>query len=159
MRDTSRTLVHVQEVCMAVLCTLFATACLSVSASPLPPAHVVAESLVFSKPLRAFVAMAEDPKRDERLNWTTDGCSAPIIGSSGRTFNFYDACRRHDFAYRNFSRLNSGKLWNESFRARVDAVFKKDMSADCVKRSALDKRSCMAWVNIFYEAVRSYSGK
>jgi hypothetical protein len=144
---------------MAVLCTLFATACLSVSASPTPPAHVVAESLVFKKPLKTFVAVAEDPKRDERLNWTTDGCSAPIIGSSGRTFNFYDACRRHDFAYRNFSRLNSGKLWNESFRARVDAVFKKDMSADCVKRSALDKRSCMAWVNIFYEAVRAYSGK
>ena len=143
---------------MAVLCTLFATACLSVSASPTPPAHVVAESLVFKKPLKTFVALAEDSMRDERLNWTTDGCSAPIIGSSGRTFNFYDACRRHDFAYRNFSRLNSGKLWNESFRARVDAVFKKDMSADCVKRSALDKRSCMAWVNIFYEAVRAYSG-
>jgi hypothetical protein len=119
----------------------------------------VAESLVFKKPLKTFVALAEDPKRDERLNWTTDGCSAPIIGSSGRTFNFYDACRRHDFAYRNFSRLNSGKWWNESFRARVDAVFKKDMSADCVKRSALDKRSCMAWVNIFYEVVRAYSGK
>ena len=143
---------------MAVLCTLFATACLSVSASPTPPAHVVADSLVFKKPLKTFVAVAEDSKRDERLNWTTDGCSAPIIGSSGRTFNFYDACRRHDFAYRNFSRLNNGKLWNESFRARVDAVFKKDMTADCVKRSALDKRSCMAWVNIFYEAVRAYSG-
>jgi hypothetical protein len=142
---------------MAVLCTLFATACLSVSASPTPPAHVVAESLVFKKPLKTFVAMAEDSKRDERLNWTTDGCSAPIIGSSGRTFNFYDACRRHDFAYRNFSRLNNGKLWTESFRARVDAVFKKDMTADCVKRSALDKRSCMTWVNIFYEAVRAYS--
>jgi hypothetical protein len=142
---------------MAVLCTLFATACLSVSASPTPPAHVVADSLVFKKPLKTFVAVAEDSKRDERLNWTTDGCSAPIIGSSGRTFNFYDACRRHDFAYRNFSRLNNGKLWNESFRARVDAVFKKDMTADCVKRSALDKRSCMAWVNIFYEAVRAYS--
>ena len=142
---------------MAVLCTLFATACLSVSASPTPPAHVVAESLVFKKPLKTFVAMAEDSKRDERLNWTTDGCSAPIIGSSGRTFNFYDACRRHDFAYRNFSRLNNGKLWTESFRARVDAVFKKDMTTDCMKRSALDKRSCMAWVNIFYEAVRAYS--
>jgi hypothetical protein len=143
---------------MAVLCTLFATACLSVSASPTPPAHVVADSLVFKKPLKTFVAVAEDSKRDERLNWTTDGCSAPIIGSSGRTFNFYDACRRHDFAYRNFSRLNNGKLWTESFRARVDAVFKKDMTADCMKRSALDKRSCMAWVNIFYEAVRAYSG-
>jgi hypothetical protein len=31
------------------------------------------------------------------------------------------------------------------------------MTADCVKRTAIDKRSCMAWVNIFYEAVRAYS--
>jgi hypothetical protein len=159
MRHTSRTLGYVQEVCMAVLCTLFATACLSVTASPTPPAHVVAESLVFKKSLKSFISSADHPKRDERLNWTTDGCSAPIIGSSGRTFNFYDACRRHDFAYRNFSRLNNGKWWNESFRARVDAVFKRDMTSDCVKRTAIDKRSCMAWVRIFYETVRAYSGK
>jgi hypothetical protein len=159
MRKASRTLGHVQEVCMTILCTLFATACLSVSASPVPPAHVVADSLVFKKPLKSFIATADNPKRDQRLNWTTDGCSAPIIGSSGRSFDFYDACRRHDFAYRNFLRLENGKWWNESFRARVDAVFKKDMTADCVKRTAIDKRSCMAWVKIFYEAVRAYSGK
>jgi hypothetical protein len=128
-------------------------------ASPLPPAHSVAESLVFKKTLKSFIASADHPKRDQRLNWTTDGCSAPIIGSSGRTFNFYNACRRHDFAYRNFLRLDNGKWWNESFRARVDAVFKKDMTSDCAKRTALDKRSCMAWVRIFYEAVRAYSGK
>jgi hypothetical protein len=143
---------------MAVLCTLIATACLSVSASPAPPAHAVAESLVFQKSLKTFISSADRASRDQRLNWTTDGCSAPVIGSSGRTFNFYNACRRHDFAYRNFSRLDNGKWWTESFRARVDAVFKKDMTADCVKRTAIDKRSCMAWVNIFYEAVRAYSG-
>ena len=157
MRNGSRTLGHAQEVCMAVLCTLIATACLSVSASPAPPAHVVAESLVFQKSLKTFISTAERANRDQRLNWTTDGCSAPIIGSSGRTFNFYDACRRLDFAYRNFQRLDNGKRWTDSFRARVDAVFKKDMAADCVKRTAIDKRSCMAWVNIFYEAVRAYS--
>jgi len=158
MRNSSRTLGHVQEVCMAVLCTLIATACLSVSASPSPPAHAVAESLVFQKSLKTFISTAERANRDQRLNWTTDGCSAPIIGSSGRTFNFYDACRRHDFAYRNFQRLDNGKWWTESFRTRVDAVFKKDMTTDCVKRTAIDKRSCMAWVKIFYEAVRAYSG-
>jgi hypothetical protein len=159
MRNSSRTLGRVQEVCMAVLCTLIATACLSVSASPAPPAHSVAKSLMFQKSLKTFISTADRPNRDQRLNWTTDGCSAPIVGSSGRTFNFYDACRRHDFAYRNFQRLDNGKWWNESFRARVDAVFRRDMSADCAKRTAIDKRSCMAWVKIFYEAVRAYSGK
>ena len=142
---------------MAVLCTLIATACLSVSASPAPPAHAVANSLVFQKSLKTFISSADRANRDQRLNWTTDGCSAPIIGSSGRTFNFYDACRRHDFAYRNFLRLDNGKWWTESFRTRVDAVFKRDMTADCVKRTVIDKRSCMAWVKIFYEAVRAYS--
>lgn len=159
MRDSSRTLGRVQEVCMAVLCTLIVTACLSVSASPAPPAHVVTESLVFTKPLKTFIATADSAQRDKRLDWTTDGCSAPVIGSTGRTFNFYNACRRHDFAYRNFSRLDKGKWWNEDMRARVDAVFKKDMTSDCSTRSTLIQKSCLAWVNIFYEAVRAYAGK
>jgi hypothetical protein len=144
---------------MAVLCTLIVTACLSVSASPAPPAHVVAESLVFNKSLKTFIATAETNARDKRLDWTSDGCSAPIIGSTGRTFNFYNACRRHDFAYRNFARLDKGKWWTESLRARIDTVFKKDMASDCATRSLVDKRSCMTWMNIFYEAVRTYAGK
>ena len=144
---------------MAVLCTLIVTACLSVSASPAPPAHVVAESLVFNKSLKSFIATAEANARDKRLDWSSDGCSAPIIGSTGRTFNFYNACRRHDFAYRNFARLDKGKWWTETLRARVDAVFKKDMSLDCATRSLVDKRSCMTWMSIFYEAVRAYAGK
>lgn len=143
---------------MAILCTLIATACLSVSASPIPPAHVVAESLVFNKSLKTFISTADNPNRDKRLNWTTDGCSAPVIGSTGRTFNFYSACRRHDFAYRNFLRLDKGKWWTESFRARVDTVFKKDMTADCATRNSIDKKSCLTWMNIFYEVVRAYAG-
>lgn len=144
---------------MTIFCTLIVTACLSVSASPTPPAHVVTESLVFTKPLNTFIATADSAQRDKRLNWTTDGCSAPVIGSTGRTFNFYNACRRHDFAYRNFSRLDKGKWWNEAMRARVDAVFKKDMTSDCTNRTAIDRKSCLAWVSIFYEAVRAYAGK
>ena len=144
---------------MAILCTLIATACLSVSASPAPPAHVVAESLVFNKSLKSFIATADAKARDKRLDWTSDGCSAPIIGSTGRTFNFYNACRRHDFAYRNFSRLDKGKWWSEALRARVDTVFKKDMALDCASRSLVDKKSCMTWMSIFYEAVRAYAGK
>lgn len=144
---------------MAILCTLIATACLSVSASPAPPAHVVAESLVFNKSLKSFIATAEANARDKRLDWTSDGCSAPVIGSTGRTFNFYNACRRHDFAYRNFARLDKGKWWTEELRARVDAVFKKDMALDCATRSPLIKKTCMAWMSVFYEAVRAYAGK
>ena len=144
---------------MTILCTLIATACLSVSTSPAPPAHVVAESLVFNKSLQTFIGVADATDHDKRLNWTTDGCSAPIIGSSGRTFDFLNACRRHDFAYRNFARLDNGKWWTEKLRARIDAVFKKDMAADCATRNVIDKKSCVGWMNIFYEAVRAYAGK
>ncbi len=144
---------------MTILCTLIATACLSVSASPSPPAHVVAESLMFNKSLTLFIATADSPSHDKRLDWSTDGCSAPIIGSSGRTFNFYNACRRHDFGYRNFARLDKGKWWTDALRARIDTVFKQDMSADCSQRSAADKKSCIGWTNIFYNAVRLYAGK
>ena len=35
------------------------------------------------------------------LDWSNDGCSAPIVGSEGRSFNFRAACDRHDFGYRN----------------------------------------------------------
>ena len=159
MRTPLRTLVRVQEVCMAILCTLIVTACLSVSASPAPPAHVVAESMVFSKPLKTFVATADSVQRDKRLDWSTDGCSAPVIGSTGRTFNFYNACRRHDFAYRNFARLDKGKWWTEALRARIDTIFKKDMATDCAARGVADRKSCLAWANIFYEVVRAYAGK
>ena len=39
------------------------------------------------------------------LDWSNDGCSAPIVGSEGRSFNFRPACDRHDFGYRNLKIL------------------------------------------------------
>jgi hypothetical protein len=51
------------------------------------------------------------------LDWTTDGCSAPIVGSEGRSFNFRAACDRHDFGYRNFKALG---LFDASTRTLID---------------------------------------
>jgi hypothetical protein len=33
------------------------------------------------------------------------------------------------------------------------------MALDCAARSLVDKKSCMTWMSIFYEAVRAYAGK
>lgn len=142
---------------MTIMCTLVVAACLTASPSG-RPAQDVARTLVFDRPLATFIAAADSRDRDRRLDWSTDGCSAPVVGSTGRTFDFYDACRRHDFAYRNFRRLLDGKLWTSSFRSRIDAVFKKDMLADCARRTGTAKASCVGWADTFYQFVRAYAG-
>lgn len=157
MRHHMRTHRHVKETFMALFAPCVLAAC--VAATPAPPAaHVVARQLVFSTPLVQFVKTAESHARDQRLTWTTDGCSVPVLGSTGRTFDFSDACRRHDFAYRNLGKLDNGKWWTAKMRARVDAVFKKDMLSDCKKRSHSTRTSCSAWAETYYRAVRIYAG-
>ena len=141
---------------MAVCASFLLAACLA--ASPPPAPHVVARSLVFGTSLRKFVSVADSDRRDSRLDWSTDGCSVPVIGSTGRSFDFYDACRRHDFAYRNLGKLDGGKWWTPQTRARVDAVFRKDMLANCASRQASTKRTCTAWAETYYRAVRIYAG-
>lgn len=146
-----------QEACMFTICTLLVTACLSATPQQPSPQSVV-NKMLFQTSLVAFVKEADSPKHDQRLDWTTDGCSAPVVGSTGRSFDFYNACRRHDFGYRNYSRINGGKLWTSALRARVDNLFKKDMMADCKKRPATEKTSCNGWMDLFYNMVRAYAG-
>lgn len=153
----SRTHVWAKEVCMFALCVLVVTACVSVSAPP-PSPQQVAEKLVFRSTLATFVRTADSKTRDSRLDWSTDGCSAPVVGSTGRSFDFYNACRRHDFAYRNLGKFDNGKLWTAPLRARVDAIFKKDMLNDCAKRTPSMRTSCRSWVDLFYSVVRAYAG-
>ncbi len=52
------------------------------------------------------------------LDWTTDGCSAPVVGGQGRSFNFTQACVRHDFGYRNTKKLGH---FTESTRAAINS--------------------------------------
>jgi hypothetical protein len=141
---------------MAVLASILVAACMS--AAPPPAPDVVARALVFNKSLVTFIKIADSVTRDARLTWTTDGCSVPVLGSTGRTFNFFNACRRHDFAYRNLRKIDGGKWWTPQMRARVDSVFKKDMLTDCAKRNKTARASCTAWAETFYRAVRTYAG-
>jgi hypothetical protein len=137
--------------------TLVSSAPLPASSAPRPVAVVVHE-LVFDTPLADFVRTATSPSRDRRLDWRTDLCSAPVIESSGRSFDFSRACRRHDFAYRNLSRMDGGGTWTSDLRARVDAVFRTDMRADCLPRRGTLRVRCMLWAETYYRAVRIYAG-
>lgn len=118
----------------------------------------VAERLVFRTSLVAFVATADSESRDSRLDWSTDGCSAPVVESTGRSFDFTRACRRHDFAYRNIARLDGGRHWTSHMRARVDAVFLRDMRSDCATRPRVTRASCRNWATLFHRVVRARGG-
>ena len=139
---------------MAFMCSLVVAAGLSVT--PLPSAQTVAETLLFHTSLPAFVSIADSPFHDVRLDWGTDGCSAPIVQSTGRSFDFYDACRRHDFGYRNMSRFKNGRVWTEALRLRIDERFRKDMRSSCSTRDVITRTQCLAWAETFFRTVRRF---
>ena len=139
---------------MSFVCSLVVAAGLSVT--PLPSAQTVAETLLFRTSLPAFVATADSAAHDMRLDWGTDGCSAPIVQSTGRSFDFYNACRRHDFGYRNMSRFKNGRAWNQALRLRIDEQFRKDARASCTSKLRLAKVQCLAWAETYFRAVRSF---
>ena len=133
--------------------------------------------LVFATPLDQFLDLARRPS-DRALDWSSDLCSAPLIGSTGRSFDFSGPCRRHDFAYRNFKKADqericrtpptggpcrpvnvpTGRWWNSAIRHRIDRQFLADMLLHCSSRSGATKLSCQTWAQIFYRSVRVAGG-
>lgn len=130
-------------------------------------AHAASESadealqrIVFATPLDTFRLERSRAVRLHRFDATTDGCSAPLLGSEGRSFNFRLPCERHDFAYRNFSALSAhgGPAWNAALRAAVDDQFQRDLQSVCAKRRGSLRLRCDAWVIVFFHAVRVTAG-
>lgn len=117
--------------------------------------------LAFTVPLSTFSSARATG--DPWFDWSTDGCSAPLIGDSGLTFNFREACVRHDFGYRNLKllerRYGSGRsYWNAANRKRVDDQFLIDMKAHCRSRALPLRPTCNLWADIFHRAVRIAGG-
>ena len=117
--------------------------------------------MAFEVPLATFSAarVTGDPWFD----WSTDGCSAPLIGDTGRSFDFGEACVRHDFGYRNLQllevRYGSGRTyWNATNRKRVDQQFFTDMKAHCRGRALMLRPTCNWWADVFFHAVRIAGG-
>ena len=133
----------------------------SVQAQMLPNRSIV-DQLVFNTPLSRFRLERGRAKRAQSwLNPSTDGCSAPLIGSSGRSFNFRLACERHDFAYANYSLLSARGIdveWNEALRASVDDQFQRDMQSLCAVRRKSERLRCDAWTIVFFHTVRIAAG-
>lgn len=150
------------------------------SAAPshdMSPDRAFVERLLYSTPLDAFVEIAQGTP-DPWFDWSTDLCSAPLVGNTGRSFDFTDACRRHDFGYRNLKlidqryscagspngqvcdegRIAPGRSWNHASRMRVDQQLRADTRAHCKARRAWDRPTCYAWSETFYRAVRIAGG-
>ncbi len=89
------------------------------------------------------------------LDWTTDGCSAPVVGGEGRSFNFTQACVRHDFGYRNTKKLGQ---FNEIVRTKIDEQFRRDLESSCASQIRTRKIRCLMWAETFYVAVRATGG-
>lgn len=162
-----------------LLRVLVAITSVLIVASPVPAGPVLAgapvhdapsdaayvDRLLFSTSIGDFqrelkVALAAD---EQWFDWSEDGCSAPLIGNTGRSFNFTAACQRHDFGYRNLRRLElrygeGSTYWNGSSRKHVDQQFLRDMKSHCHGRSILLRPTCYAWAQTFYTAVRLAGG-
>lgn len=114
--------------------------------------HLV-DSLIFQTDVNTFARQRFIFKRTHpHLDWTSDGCSAPVIGNKGRSFNFRRACIRHDFAYRNYKRFG---LLNEYSRLHIDERFHADMVESCAPKRRTFKLRCLAWAEVFYASVRA----
>lgn len=105
--------------------------------------------------LEDFLRYRDSRGRDPRLDWSTDYCSAPILGSRGLGYDFTEACLRHDFAYRNYRRLGLSRRT----RARADSVFLGDMRSHCATRSLLMAPRCHQRALQYYAGVRTFGGR
>ena len=143
---------------MGVLISLLVAASTLAAPSPHSPATLtsVVERGVFSTELTSFPSFVRENRREfGELDWSTDYCSAPLVGNTGRSFNFRTPCQRHDFAYRNMKLL--GTL-TEANRKRVDEQFLSDMRATCAPRGISQRFNCYAWAETFFAAVRTFGG-
>jgi len=160
MRRTLRLLIAVATVATAVSPVVdraFATGASHSASTDL----AFVERMLYSTPITRFVSTA--PQGDPWFDWSTDFCSAPLVGTTGRSFDFHDACQRHDFGYRNLRRLDDrygtgSTYWNATSRKRVDEQFLADMRSHCRPRPWYEVATCRAWAETFYGAVRAFGG-
>ena len=102
--------------------------------------------------LSEFIEKKNSPGRDPRMDWTDDGCSAPIVGSTGASFDFTQACERHDYGYRNSKDLG---VFGSDKKA-IDDRFLQDMKDHCATRSVFLRGRCYNWAYTFYAGVRAF---
>ncbi|MFE7129524.1 phospholipase A2 [Streptomyces sp. NPDC057638] len=94
------------------------------------------------------------------FNWTTNRCNSPAPDSVAG-FDFANACIRHDFGYRNYREVLGEDKFQQTAKARVDAIFLQDLTGICQGRLIADPRTdasrrvCMQIAETYHGAVVS----
>ncbi len=114
---------------------------------------VVLVDHLMSMSLEGFMKVRRVRANSPTLNWSTDGCSGPARGT-GVTFNFNNACFRHDFGYRNYKKFG---VFTKNRKKFVDTIFHNDMKKHCKTRSVVLKPGCYAAAQRYYFAVRKFA--
>ncbi|WP_239170562.1 phospholipase [Actinoplanes xinjiangensis] len=81
-----------------------------------------------------------------RFDWSSDVCTRAPDTPVG--FDFADACRHHDFGYRNY-RHDLAR-----HKDRIDEVFRADLRRVCDARHMLAQPFCNGIAFTYYETVR-----
>jgi opacity protein-like surface antigen len=161
MRSTTRVLVAVTSI-LTVLSPAVAGSSVAAAIGGSAAGDIAyVEQLLFHTDIDDFMRIAAHG--DPWFDWSTDWCSAPFVGSTGRTFDFRAPCRRHDFGYRNLQRMehrygSGATFWNSASRARVDRQLHSDLTTHCHARRWTDRASCLRWADVFFAAVRVAGG-
>jgi len=143
------------------------------AAAPAGSAEQRTDQYLFHMSLGDFADARTGHPADDGLRWTSDGCSVPaaattllgrknepgvrtIAGQMNR-FPFLNACRRHDFGYRNYK--DQGRFTPDA-KARIDKNFHDDMYSVCRKykgfRHAWEGVVCRRYADVYYRAVKAY---
>jgi len=161
MRSTTRVLVAVTSILTVLLPALPGPSSVAADSGSAGADLVFFEQVMFHTGISQFSRIADHG--NPWFDWSTDWCSAPLVGSTGRSFDFRAPCRRHDFGYRNLQlmerRYGSGAtFWNAAGRQRVDRQLQTDMNEHCRSRRWSERSTCLAWAHTFFAAVRVAGG-
>jgi hypothetical protein len=122
---------------------------------------LVIDRLVFETPLDTWERYVVDGARVGRfvygyLDWSTDGCSAPLVGDG--PWGFFVPCARHDFAWRNLKAVSGmfpPAVWNGANKEAADARFRRDLHEHCNRWGAAYAASCHVDAELYFWAVRA----
>lgn len=113
----------------------------------------IANEIMFTHTLGTFISI-DKPVHRPPFNWSDDGCSVPWgikTLAAGYSSRFLNACKRHDFGYRNYgprSALKLGSAGYFDYRKKIDGKFLNDMYS--LSSSNGDRAVALA----FYNALR-----
>jgi hypothetical protein len=81
------------------------------------------------------------------LDWQTNFCTLSPDQPAG--YDFRTPCRRHDFGYGNFTRLN---VFSQ-YKSRADNSFLADLNRKCDTYAVVLRPPCYGLATLYYEAV------